>query len=211
MKNERGKKEVAKEKVKKPFYKKWWVWLLAVVIIGGIASGGGEDAAEPASSEPKEEAKKEAPKEEAPKAEEKKEEAKVAGIGEVMQVGDVAFTASGTSTAANVGGEYGQKAQGTFLIVDVTVKNEGKEAITTDSSFFKLKANDAEYEANATADIYVNEAGGGFFLKEINPGIENKGKIVFDVPAEVASAKDLILNVQTGFFGTEQGQIKISK
>lgn len=27
-----------KEKVKKPFYKKWWVWLLAILIIGGLTS-----------------------------------------------------------------------------------------------------------------------------------------------------------------------------
>ena len=27
-----------KEKVKKPFYKKWWVWLLAIWIIGGLTS-----------------------------------------------------------------------------------------------------------------------------------------------------------------------------
>ncbi|MGG0788269.1 Ltp family lipoprotein [Peribacillus simplex] len=32
-------------KVKKPFYKKWWVWVLAVIIIASIASGGGEESA----------------------------------------------------------------------------------------------------------------------------------------------------------------------
>ena len=41
------------EKVKKPFYKKWWVWLLAFIIIGALASQGAEeDKAEPASTEP---------------------------------------------------------------------------------------------------------------------------------------------------------------
>jgi colicin import membrane protein len=34
-----------KEKVKKPFYKKWWVWVLAVIIIGSIATSGGEETA----------------------------------------------------------------------------------------------------------------------------------------------------------------------
>lgn len=32
-----------KEKVKKPFYKTWWVWILAVIIIIAIASGGDEE------------------------------------------------------------------------------------------------------------------------------------------------------------------------
>jgi hypothetical protein len=29
-----------KIKVKKPFYKKWWVWVIAVIVIGGIANTG---------------------------------------------------------------------------------------------------------------------------------------------------------------------------
>ncbi|ADE87507.1 structure protein [Deep-sea thermophilic phage D6E] len=191
------------EKPKKPFYKRWWVWVLAVIIVGAIASGGGEDS-EPVSTEPKKETKTEA------KKEEKKET--IAKIGQPLKVGDVTFTVYGTSTAKSVGPEgMGQKAQGTYLIIDVGVKNDGKEALTTDASFFKLKAGGKEYEADATADVYVNEAGGGFFLQKVNPGIENKGKIVFDVPADVANSKDVILNVQTGFFGTEQGQIQLTK
>ncbi|NNV07114.1 DUF4352 domain-containing protein [Geobacillus sp. MMMUD3] len=190
------------EKQKKPFYKRWWVWVLAVIIIGAIASGGGEDS-EPANAEPKTEAKKEEPK---------KEEKTVAKIGQPLKVGDVTFTVYGTSTAKSVGPEgLAHNAQGTFLIIDVGVKNGAKEALTIDSSFFKLKAGGAEYEADVTADTFVNEVGGSFFLKKINPGNEGKGKIVFDVPADVANSKDVILNVQTGFFGTEQGQIQLTK
>ena len=29
------------EKVKKPFYKKWWVWVLAVIVVFAIIGGGG--------------------------------------------------------------------------------------------------------------------------------------------------------------------------
>lgn len=36
------------ERVKKPFYKKWWVWLLAVILVSGII-GGEEDVPETAS------------------------------------------------------------------------------------------------------------------------------------------------------------------
>ncbi len=37
---------MANEKVKVPFFKKWWVWLIIGFIIGGIAfSGGGSDTA----------------------------------------------------------------------------------------------------------------------------------------------------------------------
>ncbi|KON86580.1 telomeric repeat-binding factor 2 [Sporosarcina globispora] len=183
-----------------------FIGLIVLSVIISMATGGDE---EQASNEPKEEEKAE---NNSAKPEEKKEEPKVSGLNEPTKVGDVVFTAAGTSTAASVGPEgFGQTAQGTYLIVDVAVKNESKEAITTDSTFFKLKVGDVEYEADSTADIYANEAGGGFFLQKINPGLEFKGKIVFDVPADVVSSKDLLLNVQTGFFGTEQGQIKLAK
>ncbi len=190
-----------KEKAKKPIYKKWWAWVLAIIVISAFASGGEEtDTSTAEQANTSEEATA------------KPDEQPTAKIGEPLKVGDVVFTAHEKTSAPNIGPEgLGQTAQGTYLIVDVTAKNEGQEPITTDSSYFQLKAGGATYEADAAADIYVNEAGGGFFFQSINPGIENKGKIVFDVPADVIESGDLTLNVQTGIFGTEQGQIKLAK
>ena len=37
-----------KERTKKPFYKRWWVWIFAIVIIGAALSGGEEDGKESA-------------------------------------------------------------------------------------------------------------------------------------------------------------------
>lgn len=34
---------MSKEKVKKPFYKKWWVWAIAIIIIAAAVGGGGAD------------------------------------------------------------------------------------------------------------------------------------------------------------------------
>jgi hypothetical protein len=205
---------------KKPFYKKWWVWVIAVIIIGSAASGsGGEDAAEPASSdngssETSETDKNKDAAASDPAAGDKKDQKKEekpdqVGIGEPLKVGDVVFTVHKKSTADNVGGQYGQDAQGTYLILDISIKNESKKPITTDSSFFTLSAAGSEYNADATADIYVNQTGGTFFLQEVNPGIEHRGKIIFDVPTDVASSDDISLNVQTGFFGTETGKINL--
>jgi colicin import membrane protein len=46
--------KLAKEKVKKPFYKKWWVWVIAIVVAIGLA-GGGEETKD-TTSEPETEA-----------------------------------------------------------------------------------------------------------------------------------------------------------
>jgi len=34
---------MSEEKTKKPFYKKWWVWVLAIIVIAGIGSQGGDN------------------------------------------------------------------------------------------------------------------------------------------------------------------------
>ncbi|WP_099363984.1 DUF4352 domain-containing protein [Fredinandcohnia onubensis] len=197
-----------KVKVRKPFYKKVWVWILVVIIIGAIASGGGEEGTEQASTTPKKEKsieKDEVKEEVVVEIEEPEEEVQTVGIGQPLMVGDVVFTVTGTSTATNIGGEYGKNSSGEFFILDVVVKNEGKEAITTDSSFFKLMSGDITYEADSEAGIWANEDN-NFFLQDVNPGIENKGKVVFDIPA---GTSNLVLQVQTGFWGTETGEITL--
>lgn len=187
-------------KVKKPFYKKWWVWLLAIIVVIAITSGGDDTPTEKATdkAEPKTEEKSKA------------KEVVAAGIGEVVKVGDVEFTVNETTTAKNVGGEYGSDAKGTFLIVDVTVTNLGTEAITTDSSFFKLKVGEKTYEADSSASISADMKM-NFFYEEINPDLSSTGKVVFDVSDAVIASPELMLQVQSGFWGTENGLINIAK
>lgn len=193
-------KKDAKKLLKKPFYKKVWFWVLAVIVVIIVANMG-DDTAEDTGS------KEATGNSEPAKA---KEEVKVAGIGEVVIVGDVEFTVNGTSTTKNVGGEYGQDAQGTFLVADVTVKNVGSESITTDASFFKLVSGEKTFDADSTAGIYANP-NTGFFLEQINPDLSATGKVVFDVSDEVIANPELLMQVQTGFFGTETGSIKIGQ
>lgn len=188
-------------KLIKGMFKFGLYFFIFCVIMGVIMTvvSGGEETSAPTETETKAEAKEETKKEEAPKT---------FSIGEEVKVGDVTFKVNGTETAQNVGGEYGENAKGTYLIVNVTVRNDGSEAITTDSSFFKLKAGGKTYEAETLATLYANDSS-DFFYQSINPDIELTGSIAFDVSESVVGAEDLQLNVQTGFFGTEQGQIEL--
>ncbi|MGE6488784.1 DUF4352 domain-containing protein [Paenisporosarcina sp. NPDC076898] len=208
-------KKDAKNLLKKPFYKKVWFWALVVIVLIIAANGGGEDTGttDTASGDSgKEETKVEtsAPAKTEAKKETKKEEVKVAGVGEVVKVGDVEFIVNSTSTAKSVGGEYGEKSQGTYLLINVSVKNVGTEAITTDSSFFQLKSGEKTFDADSTAAIYANPDT-EFFLEQVNPDLTAKGYVVFDVSDEVLNNPELMLQVQTGFFGTETGLIKIAQ
>lgn len=187
----------------KKFFKFVGICVVAIIALGviiGIFSGGEDN--EKSNSEPKQEKV-----EGKDKKESKKKEVKEVKIGETLKVGNVEFKVTKKSEAQNVGGEYGNNAKGKYLILDVTVTNKGDKALMMDSSFFKLKSNGKEYDADGEAGIYAN-SDSGFFVTDINPDLSLEGKVVFDIPAELHE-KELVLNVQTGVFGTEQGEITL--
>lgn len=175
---------------------------ILIVAVVAFALGSGDTATPTTEPTTATDAKETKAKEEKPKAEEK-----VAKIGDTLKVGDVTYTVHERSKADNVGGEFGTNSQGEYLILDVTVKNEGKEALMVDSSLFTVLQDDITYESDGEASIYANE-NAEFFLTELNPNLEAKGKVVFDLPAE-AHGEDLKLKVTTGFFGTESGEIAL--
>lgn len=143
------------------------------------------------------------------KSDEKKTVAQaIPKIGEVTKVGDVEYIVNSKSISQNVGGEYGKTANGSYLILNVTVKNSGKKSITVTNDFFKLLKGDTEYETDSVAGMYANEEG-KFFLSELNPENSITGNVVFDLNAETANASGLVLQVQTGVWGTQKGKINL--
>ncbi|OXM15573.1 DUF4352 domain-containing protein [Paenibacillus herberti] len=141
-----------------------------------------------------------------PAKEEVEEKPQLAKIGEELQVGDVVFKVNKIKTTKEIkNGEYfsfSPDSEGSvYLVVNVTVSNKGKETISTDSSFFKLLKDDIEYSPTTLLGAE------GFFLYDgINPGLAQTGNVAFEIPETL---KDYTLNVQTGFWGTEQGQITL--
>lgn len=196
-----------KEKQKKPFYKKWWVWVIAIIIIGAVASNGesGGSGSKDATSKPASTSEKG----------EKKTETKVYKIGDLVKVGDMQYKINSKTTADQVGpSALPTNASGKFVVIDVTLKNNGDKAVTVDSSFFKLKRGGKTYEADSEASMSANQKEDGnidnsFFLQQVNPDSEITGKVVFDVSPEIANASDLQLQVQTGAFGTETAIINL--
>ncbi len=114
------------------------------------------------------------------------------------------YTVNGIETTDTIGDEYlNQKAQETYLIVSVTVKNNGDDALSVLDSFFKLKKGDKTYNTDSTAIMYLGDE--SIFAKEINPDASLKGKIVFDVTKATIDDKNLQLQVQTGAWGHGKG------
>lgn len=154
-------------------------------------------------------------KEETKKEEPKKEEKINAKIGDELQVGNALFRVDNIEIANQVGPSFlPQKASGKYLVVSVSYKNGGNDAVTLDSSFFKLKRGEKTYETDSMASMSANQGENGnidnsFFYQQVNPDMQISGKVVFDLAPEVAEATDLQIQVQTGIFGTETGIIDL--
>jgi hypothetical protein len=196
--------------LKKPFYKKWWFWVIVVLfIIGGLNSKGTEteqastnstDAVAKTTTAPAATPEKKA----APKAGPKKEAPKMAKIGEAVRVGELAVQANKASSKTTIGeNEFLQKKTADkYIVINLSIKNLDKEARTLDTSMFKLiDTAGLEYEPMADADLYVNDSGNMLFLAKINPGLTKTANVVFEVPKD---SKNFKLQADSGI-GWEAG------
>ncbi|BAL91248.1 hypothetical protein AMIS_60280 [Actinoplanes missouriensis 431] len=162
-----------------------WPWIagsaVALVLLGCGSASSSDDAAGTSGDA----AAVTEEKTESAKTGDKKEEKKAAGIGDAVRDGKFEFTVSKMKCGVeNVGSDLlGQKAQGEYCLIDIKVKNIGKEAQTfTDSAQKAFDAKEVEYSVDSSAAIYANGES-QLLLSEINPGNSAKGKLVFDVPA----------------------------
>ncbi|PRO65055.1 DUF4352 domain-containing protein [Alkalicoccus urumqiensis] len=135
------------------------------------------------------------------------------GVGEPAEINDVAFTVNSVEEAEELGGgEFMDPAttSGKFVILDVTVSNDRDEALTIDSSFFKLYSSEgAEYEPARSGEVIMAMTDeDDFFLEQVNPGLEKSGKVVFETGADV-DVESSIMQGQTGFWGTETVEINL--
>ena len=146
-----------------------------------------------------------------------KEKTKEVSIGEKVKVDDLEYTVNSVETKNSVGSQYNStNADGTYIVADVTVKNNADESITIDTELFKILNGDAENGADSAASMTANSSGSngndiGFFLEKLNPGNEKTGKVVFDVSGDTAQSDKTKLQVQSGFFGTQKANIKLNQ
>lgn len=164
-----------------------------------------KETTQQASTEVKEEPKKEEVKKEEPKKEEPKKEEPKKELSKEGESSKVKITVGSVESTDSVGGQYlNEKAQGVFKVVEISITNNQKDAITVDANSFKLVDNqDREFKYSTQAQTAFDVGNGGksdFFLKQLNPGLTQTGKIIFDVPAD---AQGLVLKARGGMMGKE--------
>ncbi len=113
-----------------------------------------------------------------------------AGIGDTVQDGSFTFTVTDVKTGVQALGEsfLRTEAQGSYVLVDVTVTNVGTEAATfLGGNQTLLDAQGREFEADSSAAL-MNVPDSESFFTEINPGNSVDGVLVFDVPEGLSPA-----------------------
>lgn len=179
--------------------KKYLKWIIVVIvaigIFGAINGGSSKD-------DNKEENKKVEQKD---KKEEKEEE--TYSIGQTLTVGDVEYTVNSINSTKTVGSKYlSHDAQEMYLIVNVSVKNNGNESLSVSGDFFKLIKGEKEYSTDTEGSMYLDD---NIIYESINPEATLTGNICFDVTQETIDDLNLQLQVQTGAWGTEKGIINL--
>jgi len=187
---------------RKSLFKRWWFWVGAVVviiIISSIANGGGSSTNNSVAASTSGTPNNTATKTTAPKA---TNTAKTYKVGQtatvdkfVVKVNSVKYQSKiddgGTGTVTQSGG--------TWLIVNVTIKNNDTTSRTLDSSLFTVLKGNVKYSASDTVDMFINN-NNDFFLTQVNPGLSATGNIAFNVPSQVAYQ----LEVDSGAFATSK-------
>lgn len=151
--------------------------IVLIVIISTLANGGGDQAPAPGPADQVEQADQ-------PK--------KSYGIDDPVKSGDVTFTVTDVDTEQSVSGPLGtEKARGKYVIVDISVKNNGADAF----DFFAADVPLVDQKDNnytSTEDVALARSSGTDLLEPINPGSTAKGFIAYDVPESVKVKKSHI-------------------
>lgn len=130
-------------------------------------------------------------------------------IGDQVDVGNFSYVVNNARFAKSVGNEYIKKtADGIFLIVNVTFRNNDNEEHTLDNSFFKLTDEQGTEFSSSTDGESALEASDQetLFLKQCNPHISKSGLLIFEVPEK----KIYDLHLSGGFWNGKTATVKLT-
>ena len=159
-------------KAKKPLYKRWWVWIaaLVVVVIIGSATGGSGGETEVSRITPDAEQPADAP-----------EETQLPGIGDSASWSG--FGSGGTVTLNSVRRITSPESptgtspeNGSYLVADVTVE-AGDGTVSGNPLFWVVQSKDGTtYPADITALASPIDSA------QLQPGRQTRGEVAFDAP-----------------------------
>jgi len=117
--------------------------------------------------------------------------------------------AEATNTIGNQQYGLGAKANGIYVVVELSVKNNKSESVTLTSENVSLVAGDKTYSTDSSAETaLIGDGAKTFFFEDLGPGVTLTGQTAFDVaPAILKQHPQLRFN-ELGF-GSTHGYIAL--
>ena len=107
-------------------------------------------------------------------------------VGDTLTHGDWAVTLNSMKTADTLGDTgFQKKAQGTYVVLTVTLKNVSKETTIINGSDFTLTTKDGtKYKTSSDGSLALSSATPAplIALEQIQPQLSKQYQVVFDVP-----------------------------
>ena len=196
-----------------------FVGCLAVLTQGGGESTDSNPSAERDTQQPAQD-EEPPPEEEPPPGEEPPEEeppedqaggsqARVYGVGEEAQVGDVSYTVTNAWPTQELRDRYGVSPPktGHFIVVNFVFANKGDEPVNVSGiGMYLYDSRGREFETESDTFGYIPEDKDIFLLDRINPGMSREAQVIYSVPPDTSGFE---LEVTSGFFRSEVARISL--
>lgn len=176
------------EKKKKPLFKRWWFWVLAIVIIGAIGSSGGDKETPKETSS----AKQSVNETDTGSDDNKDAEQTIYQIGDSFETGDLDVTVLEVKERTEFKSDNqfidAVTTQGKFIAVKAKITNNDTKARTLSSAMFKIIDDEGrEFETLTNANLMMILGDDNLFLESCNPGMSRTGIFVFEVPEDIGT------------------------
>lgn len=177
--------------MKKPWYKKWWVWVLAVVV---VLAFGSSDTEQPTSQ---------------PVANDETKEVEKPEVKEFFSVGEE-ITLDGATLIVNAveksaGEKYDTPQNGNeYVIVEVTIKNSGTSDLSYNPLYFSMQNSKGQI-TNYTFTMVNSDT--ALSSGSLASGGEVSGTLAFEQPIDDTS---LILKYEPNLFSSKEIKVKLN-
>jgi hypothetical protein len=158
-------------KQSKPWYKRFWVWLIIIVVLIGIggAMGGGDNATKTTNNDGNSNSSDNTSSEE-------KTEFKV---GETASFGDKSLTVTKVQRNYDTGNQFAQPESGKeFVIVTVKITNNSDSTLDYNTFEFKMQDSDGVQQNEALTALSEGKLDSG----SLAAGGKVTGKLAYEVP-----------------------------
>lgn len=192
-------------KEKKPLWKKWWFWLIVVIFVGVIGTSATNND-EPKKKENTTQQQEKSNETDTKETDSKEDDSKTEEfyIGDEIVMGDYILTVDKTKKSA--GTEFDKPKKGNeFLIISVTIKNNGEDEINYNPYDFTVQNGNGQVN-----DITFTMVDSDTALSsgKLIAGGSVSGTLAFEVPKD---DKKLLLRYQPDFWSDKEIQIHLKK